>query len=400
MFPDVPPGPFWRRGGPVLTPGLRLKLFHIFVHGIIGVHLPFWPVWLKGQGLEASAIGFVLAAGTWSRLVASPLVGHLADVSGERKRLIVVLAFASTFAFALFGLAEGFWVLFALALLHGALWSPILPLAENITLLTAFEYKLQYGRIRLWGSIAFMVVSTAAGLVLKDRPVDLILWLIVAALGASALASLALPDVRPVPTAESSEPRGRAAGLLRQPLFIAFLLGAGVIQASHAVLYAFATLHWRAAGHGDDIIGLLWAEGVIAEIILFAFGAALVRRTGAVALLLMGAAAGMLRWTLTGLSTDLGALAVLQVLHAFTFGAAHLGAMQFIAQFVQPRRSASAQGLYSVAAGGALGIGLMTAGPLYAALAGQAFLVMTLLSLAGGAAMTLVAILWRGRIIG
>src|SRR3546814_8893414 len=87
------------------------------------------------------------------------------------------------------------------------------------------------------------------------------------------------------------------------------------------------------------MIGLLWAEGVIAEVLLFACGAKVVQRLGPARMLLLGALAGVVRWTLLAASTDLAVLFAAQALHAFTFGAAHLGAIAFIARAAPAGRS-------------------------------------------------------------
>jgi PPP family 3-phenylpropionic acid transporter len=159
-----------------------------------------------------------------------------------------------------------------------------------------------------------------------------------------------------------------------------------MIQGSHAVYYAFGTLHWQAAGYSDDVIGALWAEGVVAEIVLFAFGGPLVRRLGPARLLALGGMAGTVRWLVLGLTDALPALVSVQALHAFTFGAAHLGAIHFIARAMPPALSATAQSLYSAVVMG-LGTGLMlvASGPLYAALAGAAYLAMAAAALVGAA---------------
>ena len=99
-------------------------------------------------------------------------------------------------------------------------------------------------------------------------------------------------------------------------MFVIFLIAVGLVQASHAAYYGFATIHWRAAGLSDDVIGALWAEGVLAEIVLFAFSGAVVRRLGPVRLLLLGAAAGIVRWAIIGSTTDLVAVAGVQWLHS------------------------------------------------------------------------------------
>ena len=116
--------------------------------------------------------------------------------------------------------------------------------------------------------------------------------------------------------------------------FWVFVATASALQASHQVYYGFGTLYWRSLGFSDATIGFLWAEGVLAEIVLFWQGRRLLARFGPVGLLMLGGAAGILRWSLAGLVSWLPAVVALQVLHAFTFGASHLGAMQFLSRTV------------------------------------------------------------------
>src|SRR5690606_7198539 len=164
-----------------------------------------------------------------------------------------------------------------------------------------------------------------------------------------------------------------------------FMLTGGILQASHGVYYGFATLHWREIGLGAGTIGALWAEGVIAEVALFAVSARLLRRFEPAGLLLMAAAAGIVRWTVLGLAESLPILAAAQLLHAFTFAAAHVAAIHFIARAVPPSYAATAQSLYaSTALGCTLAASMLASGWLFEAFRGQAFLAMAAVSLAGG----------------
>ena len=150
--------------------------------------------------------------------------------------------------------------------------------------------------------------------------------------------------------------------------------------------------------HTDEgTIGLLWAEGVVAEIALFAFGAGLAARLGPKRLLAIGAAGAALRWTVTAQSTELAVLISVQWLHALSFGATHLAAMQFIARAVPNEMSATAQSLQAaVAVGAAMALSTMLAGWLFAADRGSAFTAMVGLAVAGGIASVALAAFWRG----
>ena len=361
---------------------VRLSLFYAAFFVVIGILVPFWPVWLASRGLGTAEIGVLVAVGISVKVIGNPLMAHIADRHGRRRRLIVLLAAGALAAFALFRMAEGFWAILGVTVAFHFFWSAIMPLGENLTLLTTRAEGLDYGRLRLWGSISFIAAAVLVGRTLVEAPEDLVFWLALAAIAATLAVCTLLPDTRPPP---AEVPRFPVLEVLADRTFLAFLAAATLVQGSHAVYYAFGTLHWRSAGYADDVIGWLWAEGVIAEIVLFAAGAGLARRLGPARLIALGGLGAAVRWTATGLSDDLPVLVTVQALHAFTFGAAHLGAMMYIARNVPPSMSATAQSLYSAVVMG-LGIGLATtvSGPLYGAFGGGAYLAMAASGAAGG----------------
>lgn len=359
----------------------RLAAFYGAVFAVVGVQLPFWPVWLAAQGLGAGEIGLVLAASFWPRVITSLMIPHHADRLGERRRPMAALAAITLVGVALFALADRFWMFMGLSLVTGAAFAAILPLGEALALQEAHERCLSYGRVRLWGSIAFIVAAIGAGRALQAGGPELVLPLLLAALGLTLASCLALPE-RPRP-GRAGLPLGLAR-LLRQPGLLRFILAAGLVQASHVVYYGFATLHWRAAGHGETVIGWLWAEGVVAEVVLFACAGAVLRRLPPLPLLTLAGGLGVLRWAATALSSDLAVLIPAQALHAASFGAAHLATMHYLRDRTPPALHASAQGLYA-ALGGALLSGLLTplGGWLYGRAGGDAFWAMAAVAMAG-----------------
>ena len=377
--------------GPMALP---IALFYAAIFLYIGVQLPFWPVWLTAHGVTAAEIGVLLSVAAWIRAFAPPLIAQIADRTGRPKRLIVVLLAATICSYALFALVDGFWPLLAVSALAALAFGAILPLSENLAMRASHEHGFDYGRVRLWGSLTFIVGATFGGRLLVGREADFVLTMMLAALGLALLASLALPRST---TAKSKSARPPIADLLSRPVFIVFLLAAGLTQASHAAYYGFATLHWRAAGISNDVIGALWAEGVIAEVALFAYSGAIARKLGPTRLLALGVVAGLIRWSALGLTTELWALVAVQGLHALTFAATHLAAMHFLLRAVPASYSSTAQGLYSGLGTGALmGLAMIVSGALYGAFGAVAFMSMAALSLAGGVAAIALARMWRG----
>lgn len=373
----------------------RLSTYYGAQFAAVGVFVAYWPVYLQHRGLTAAEIGLLLSAGLWAKVVANPLLAQWADRRGLRRQPMTALALAVLVGYVLFPLADGFVQMLLLAVFCTVAFSAIMPLGESAALSEAQVHKLDYGRLRLWGSITFIATTWAGGFYLADFGAGAILWAVLALMALVVMACTLMPT-----RVASSEPA--AAGpplllLLKQPVFLLFMLAVSCLQASHAVLYGFGTLHWRASGIADGMIGFLWAEGVIAEIVLFFAGAVLLRRLGIPGLLMLGAAAGLIRWTAYAVSDALWLALTLQGLHAFTFGATHLGAMHFITRAVPPAWSASAQSLYTAVSGGLItGLATGLAGPLYAAVGGQAFFMGSLLSAIGLVLAMALARCWDG----
>jgi MFS transporter, PPP family, 3-phenylpropionic acid transporter len=345
----------------------RLSAFYAAAFLVTGAQLPFWPVWLASRGFGAKEIGTLFAAAIWAKVTATPAIGALAD------------------RYTALWPSGGFWAILALNIVALTAQSALTPLGDTVTMAASRADGLDYGRIRVWGSLSFILASLAAGAVLAHTSAGSVLPLV---LGASALlltASCAIPSSESTHNAGSRRP-GRAGLRLvaANPQFWVFVASAAALQASHQVYYGFGTLYWRSLGFSETTIGWLWAEGVVAEVLLFWHGRRLLARFGPVGLMALGGIAGVIRWGIAGFVVSLPSTAALQLLHALTFGAAYLGAMHFLSRNVPPAAAASAQTLFAAASSG-LGGGLVmiAAGALYAAYGGRAYLAMAALSAVG-----------------
>lgn len=377
------------RGSLMRGPGLRMALFFAVSVAMLGVFIPFWPAWLESRGLSKVQIGHVVAAWAWSRGLAGPLFAHLVDRSGARRGWILTLAVASTLAFAPFGFVRGYGSLLVLTVLFGALHAQVIPLGENMILFESRRLGFRYASVRWFGSLSFLLVSVLTGRLLEGGHAERAFPLALFFLGLTCAAALALPQTSPSQTREHAP----SAPLLRSPLreilarrpLVFALTGIGVIQAAHAVYYAYSTLHWSAAGHSTTAIGWLWAEGVLAEIVLFAAVGAGRLRLSERALLGWAVVGSVVRWSALALTTDMSWLVATQWLHALTFAAAHLAAMTFLSRSVGMELSATAQSVYSSVNIAAHAATVALSAPLFATRGGVAFWPMIPLALVGGA---------------
>ena len=361
-----------------------------------GISMPWWPVWLEGRGLDEVQIAELLAFERWIIVVASLVLAQLSDRTGHRRTILVLFSVGVLAAYALFGLVSEYWQYFAVAFLVAIFRSPLIPLSDSITMAHVRREDADYGRVRLWGSISFLVGSFAGGVILEGRSTDLVLWSVVASCALFVVGFCLLPDTRG---------EGRAVRLtsgLRlatRPVFLMFMLTVGLLMVSHTAVYAFGSLYWRSQGIPETWIGYLWACGVITEIVLFWKGTVLLARLGPVGLILLGAAAGVLRWWMTGQTTDILVLSVAQGLHALTFGAAHLGGMAFISRAAPAELQATGQSLYSaISMGAAYALALPFTGQVYAELGGpRTFDIMAVLALGSVGLAFLLRRQWDGQ---
>ena len=365
----------------------RLALVYAALFLAVGWYLPLFPVWLSAQGLDASAIGFVLAAFQFTRIVGTPAGTRLSDRYGTPKGGILASALATVVALIVLGCVSGFAAIFAATILYALTTSPIMPLIDAYALKGLSQRALPYGPVRLWGSVAFIVATLSGGVLLGFvRRTDLI-WLIFVGGCLVAAATLALV---PLARVEPVTARTGARSHLRSPAFLAIVAAGCPIQASHAVYYGFSTLDWSAKGYDGVTIGILWALGVAAEIVLFALAPRLPASIGPVTLILIGAAGGVVRWIATAFDPPLGLLAPLQMLHALSFGATHLGTMMFLSRNAPEGGRAAAQGDVSTANGVMMAAASALSGLLYGAGGSYAYLAMAVLA-AGGAGFALIA---------
>jgi PPP family 3-phenylpropionic acid transporter len=257
-----------------------------------------------------------------------------------------------------------------------------MPLADTVTMTAVKEQGIDYGRVRLWGSFTFIIAGYIAGLAVAGQGPGVVIYLSMAAAALTTAAALLLP--RPDDGASASKLTvADAVALVRDRRFLLFLLAVGAIQGSHAVLYVFGVLHWRAQDLSAGFIATIWAISVIAEIGLF-WAARWVTPLGAVPLILAGGVAGIVRWTAMAFDPAAWLLVPLQILHAGTFAATHLGAMHWIGANVPQATAGTAQALLSTStAGVAMSILMLASGPLYAQYAGGAYAAMTLACVLG-----------------
>ncbi|HEJ6927335.1 TPA: 3-phenylpropionate MFS transporter [Serratia marcescens] len=361
----------------VLQPTRWLALSYFTYFFSYGIFLPFWGVWLKGEGIAPETIGILLGAGLVARFLGSLLIAprvkdpsHL--VSALRLLALLTLAFAVGFCF---GNGWG-WLMLVIAGFN-LFFSPLVPLTDALAGTWQKQIRMDYGRVRLWGSLAFVIGSALTGQLVAVWGHNAILYSLIFSVLAMLLGMLLKPSVMPQGEARTHSDTERSLwALLKEGPVWRFLLCVTLLQGAHAGYYSFGSIYWQEAGYSASTIGYLWSLGVVAEVIIFASSNVLFRRWNARNLLLLSACCGVLRWSLMAYSTELGWLLLIQILHCGTFTVCHLAAMRFIAAR-QGQEVIRLQAVYSaLAMGGGIAVMTVIAGFLFEHWQGGVFWVM------------------------
>jgi len=326
----------------------------------LGVFMPYFPLYLDHLGYAGWQIGAIVGMQPLLRWTSALGAAHAADRWRVRRRLLVVAGLGGALALVPLLAVRGFVAVTAVSTAVGLLNGPIIPMLDATVIDHLPRLGGDYGRLRLWGSLAFVVGALAsAPLVGHFSPAVIPVILLLAALPlAPALAHL--PGEQGAPTGRSPAP-----WTLLTPPLRAFLATAFLLQVSSGAWIGFYAVHTTRLGFPDTVPGLTWGLAVIAEIVLFFWGARLVERVAPPELILLVLVLTVARWALTAAAHSEVLVMALQMGHAITFSAFHLASVLLLSRLVPAESRTAGQALYGGVAFGLGGsVGLALAGAL------------------------------------
>lgn len=372
-------------------PYWRLSFYYFFYFAFIGVFSPYFTLYLQSLAMSAADIALLMSQMQLMRLVAPAFWGWLADKRGRQVDIIRLSGLCACVGFTGFFLTDSFIQLFIPMTLMAFFWSAALPLVESLTFAHLADESHRYSRIRVWGSVGFIVAVLLGGALLDRLPIgDVPAMVFVVLLGILVTASR-LPEGRRIAraTAESTREEAPLATLRsvvsdRQVWML--LLACFLMSSAHGVYYVFYSIHLDDLGYSKGMIGLLWSLGVLVEIGLFMVMAPLMQRYSLRALLLATYAVAVARFLIIGWSAEsLILLLIAQTMHGLTFGVHHAAAIAAVNRWFPQHIHARGQALYSsISFGGGGLFGGIVSGLIWDSLgAGWAFTLGAVFSLAG-----------------
>ena len=337
-------------------PYWRLSAFYFFYFAALGTLMPYWGLYLQSLGFDAFAIGSLMSILMATKIVAPNVWGWLGDHLGHRMVIVRLASLLSLLAFLAMPGATGFVQIALIMTLYSFFWNASLPQFEAVTFNYLGKHVERYSRLRLWGSVGFIVTVVLVGRLVDSRGTVVVLTALLVVFAGIFLSSLLVKD-RPGSSDQEEQPSIWI--VLKTPRVMAFFAAVFLMQMSHGPYYAFYSIYLQDFGYSKSSIGVLWSIGVLAEVLLFVFMHRIMSRYSAALILLVSLVLASLRWLLIGWFPEVLSLLVLsQVLHAASFGSFHAAAIHLVHGYFRGRHQGRGQALYSslsFGTGGALG---------------------------------------------
>lgn len=334
----------------------NLSRFYFVYYFFVGAFVPYWGLYLQSEHFSAADIGILMSLFQISRIFAPNFWGWLADHTGQRVRWIKLTASLGLLGFTAVFWAHSFWALFLVMASLSLFTSSTLPLSESLTLAHLATTNGHYSRIRMWGSLGFIVAAVVLGFLTEAYGIKTLLWFLLGVQISLFVLTFKLSEVTIAPHALDEFSVWQ---VIKQPNVIALLVGCSLMVTAHGVLYNFYSIYLSEHGYSKGVIGLLWAVGVICEIGIFMLMPKIMERFSLKAILIISLALAVLRFGMIGVAVDnLGLLILAQTLHAATFGSFHAASVDVVTQFFNGRHQAKGQAIYNSVAygiGGTIG---------------------------------------------
>jgi PPP family 3-phenylpropionic acid transporter len=317
----------------------------------MGIFLPYFNLYCYHIDFSGFQIGVLSAVRSVALILFSMIWGAIADRFQKRRPIYILCSFISTAIWALYLFTIDFYLMLLITLFYGIFYAPIISFLEAFTMDVLGKAKKSYGRIRGWGSFAFITTVVVMGKVIDIYAVKIILVLILMGGVLQALISVKIPHVR----VHHPSTFTTAKTLLTRRMML-FLTCAFLMLASHATYYGFFSIHLENLGYDNMFIGFAWALASAAEVVVMLKSDSIFKRLSIEVVLAASFAVAALRWLALYFVVSPFAIMLLQLLHAVTYGAFHIASILYVDASIAAENKTLGQAINNAVS---YGLGLM-----------------------------------------
>lgn len=347
--------------------------------------MPFCTLWFKSIDLTEQQIGFIAASPAIVVVLITVYIGNIADKARDWRTTIVICNWVIAVLVSFLVVTKEFAGVFIFWTLSGAVMFCLTPVLDAASIRMARQRGIEYHKMRAFGSLGFVVGVVFSGFLFDRFGIDRFLWVLIGLAWLRALLSHTLPQFREgISTAAAPlDKQTETSSALTRRWFLLVLAGCALIQASHSYYYTFGTVIWIDAGLRASTVSLLWAWGVVVEIVIMWVFASIAAKYSARKLLAVAGMTASLRWLVFGLDPGFAVLVIVQSLHGVTFALLFLATVNFIANWTPVTIAARAQSVSSAMNVGCMALTTLVSGHVHASLGMNGYWIMFVLSALG-----------------
>ena len=327
-----------------ISPRVAAILSYVAAFGAVGAWYPYLAVFYQDRGLDLGTIGLFTALGAAAGLVSAPIWGAAADRFAGSRLMIPIGALITAAGAAALALVDGVFAMAVALTVASMAFAGIAPILDARALETVGSDRDRYGRLRAWGSAAFIVVVAFTGALVERAGITSMFAVYIPALLVLAIVSLPLRGDAGAPRL----PRLSSIGVvLRHPPLARFLPAVLLVWSAAMAINWYFSIHLIELGAPGELVGSAWAIGAAVEIPIMAAYPWLARRVGGERLLVIGASVFALRAVTLSLVDDPFLAAATMALHGVAFALVLVGGVTFVSRHAPAATAATAQGILS-----------------------------------------------------
>ncbi len=302
--------------------------------GVLGIFLPYFNLYCYHIGFSGYQIGLLSALRSIVMVLFSLIWGILADRFLIRRPIYIFCNFISMVLWSLFLYTTDYYMMIVITICYTIFYAPIISFLEAFTMDVLGKEKKSYGRVRVWGSIAFITVVTLLGKIIGIYSIKIIIALILAGSLIQAVFALNIPKtvIAPLSVRGQGETNSFIIGAkaLCRKQVVLFLFCAFLMLVSHGAYYGFFSIHLENMGYGSTFIGIAWALASGSEIMVMINSDRIFKRFSIDNILFFSFMTAALRWLILFFAHSPVVILVSQVLHAVTYGTFHIASILYI----------------------------------------------------------------------
>ena len=350
--------------------------------GVMGIFLPYFNLYCYHLNFTGFQIGALSAIRSFALVLCPPIWGIMADRFQARRPIYIFCNFISTIIWVFYFFTTDFWAMLAITVFYGIFYTPIISFLEAFTMDVLGAQKKSYGRLRAWGTMAFITTVIVLGRIIDLYSIEIIIVLIFFVSIAQAVISTKIPDIQIKKQTSFSV----NAKVLVTPRFIVFLFCAFLMLVSHGTYYGFYSIHLENLGYGNTFIGISWALASVAEILVMINSDSIFKRFSMDNVLVFSFMVAALRWFGLFFAVSPAALLLLQIFHAVTYGTFHVASILYIDSLTPDETKTLGQAVNNaITYGLGLMVGFFINGYLFETIGlFKLFMISSLIALSGG----------------